>query len=185
VATGEAQDLSIPEGDTPSFSPDLDSSPGYQGQIAFRLGDDIAAVEVTIDTSDNLSTGNFSWLTDTPDIRENYPDWSPDGQYVAFQRLTINAPLESNDTGISIIDVTTGARMDVADTIRSDVRPTWSPDGLDIAYYDARPVGRKGNKFTTDIFYVSPWLPDPPINVTNTDSTRDLEYVPDWNPALD
>ncbi len=187
VASGAAEPLfgvGGPGLDNPAFSPDLDSAKaGYQGQIAFTLfgnGADIALCPVEIDSQGVLTLGPVVNLTQSPDVIEEQPMWSGDGEYLAFSRRINGADITADGRGISVVHVATAFQWDVVDTYHSQIRATWSPDSLFIGYSDGRAVG---SKYTADVFFVSPWDNAPPVNVTKTDSSRAVEYYPEWNPA--
>ncbi len=180
LGSGEVQNLGF-VANTPTFSPDLSPDPGYQGTIAYRPNSvELALADVDIDENDVLTVSNHRWLTDSPTVSKEYPVWSPDGQHIAFYRRLTDAPIEDNQRGISVINVASGEIIDVVDTLYSQHRATWSPDGAFIAYADAYQIG---NRSTTDIFVVSPWLAGSPINVTNTGLQQKSEISPNWNPA--
>ena len=161
----------------PSLSPDLDpETPGYQGYLAFSFAFDIVTAPVEVDASGKWTVEALSNLTQSSGITERHPVWSPDGATLAFYR-------EGSNTGraLWVMDVLSGASLSVVDVYPQDLRPTWSPDGLYLGYWDAREASP--GKWTTDIFYISPWDELPAINVTKTDASAASERFPDWNPA--
>ena len=184
VATGDLQ-LVFAEEDTrvfePALSPDLDpEEPGYQGRLAFRASDptvqwaEIWLLDVTVDEQGTLTTGPLTPLTDSPGVFEECPAWSPDGDFLAYLEDDRDSP---GDYDLVVINLETGFKWPVVAFSGKPGRPTWSSDGQYIAY-SAPSDG------TWDIFRVDPWDPAAPVvNVTNTDSHRDREVDPDWNPA--
>jgi hypothetical protein len=195
VATGAAELLfsSVWHVSNPAFSPDLDAdTPGYQGAIAFGSGtvlagdiassSDLFVCPVEIDETGDLSTSVelIVNLTESPDFQEEHAVWCCDGQYLAFSRRIADADIGADDRGVYAMELATGFQWRVTDTYYAQTRPTWSPDSLYIAFSAARQVS---GKWTADIFYVSPWDPSAPINVTKTDSSRKIEYDAAWNPA--
>jgi hypothetical protein len=185
VATGDLQ-LVFAEVDTrvfePALSPDLNpGEPGYQGQLAFRASDpylqwaEIWLLEVTVDQEGTLTTGQLTALTDSPDVWEECPAWSPDGNFLAYLEQD---PQWTGYFDIVAINLEAGFKWPVvAFDEGKPSRPSWSSDGQYIGY-SAPSDG------TYDIFRVDPWDPTAPVvNVTNTDSQREREVDPDWNPA--
>ncbi len=182
VSTGTTERLFT--GSNPDFSRDLDpETPGYQAAIAFGGGEDVWVCSAEIDETGELTVffDSFINLTKSPDLVEEHPVWSADGHYLAFSRRIKDADIGADERGIYALELTTAVQWRVADTYYAQTRPTWSPDGLYIAFSAARQV--KG-KWTADIFYVSPWDASfGAVNVTQTDSSRKVEYDPAWNPA--
>jgi WD40-like Beta Propeller Repeat len=192
VASGAAEELFSSEWhvSNPVFSPDLNAeTAGYQGEIAFGSGEVLA--DGTVSTSDvfvcpveigetgeiSVSVGSIVNLTQSPGFWDEHPVWSGDGQYLAFSRHIPG----TDDRGLYALELATGSQWRVTDTYYAQTRATWSPDSLYIAFSAAREVGN--GKWTADIFYVSPWFPSDPVNVTRTDSSRKIEYDAAWNPA--
>lgn len=60
------------------------------------------------------------------------PSWSPDGRQIAFRK-----ELPGNDE-IFIVDLGTGATLNVSDSPANDFDPAWSPDGERIAFDSVR-----------------------------------------------
>jgi TolB protein len=111
---------------------DLDITPGPQtglGRLAFfTLGESVESEIVLIDADGS----NRQVLTDNQ-VFDGEPDWSPDGQYLAFESMLAgnsdiyiapvgNGPLTPDD----LRQITSGTEP--------DRHPDWSPDGSLIAY---------------------------------------------------
>lgn len=85
--------------------------------------------DIFIETPGNDDARN---LTNTPDINEYQPAWSPDGSkivYVAFETVA------GDRQNLYILDVTTGEKRRI-DKTRGEWEslPKWSPNGKKIAY---------------------------------------------------
>jgi len=171
----------------PDFSPDFDpDTPGYQGTLAFRAVSDpevyqvdIWLLDVEIGVDGSISAGNLRNLTDSL-VEQDLPAWSPDGQFLAFiDRANYN---ETTETDIVVMNLATELAW-VVTTIAEGgpSQPDWSPDGEYICFSAPHEV----NGFVSyDVFRVSPWdLSAQVFNVTGTDSWRDREVDPRWNPA--
>ena len=61
-------------------------------------------------------------------------DWSPDGNYLAFDHRNTSDPADGGTADISIINVATGERSVVVVQDGPDSNPQWSPDGSRIAF---------------------------------------------------
>lgn len=69
----------------------------------------------------------------SPLIDVNSPSWSPDGRKVAFQYWTSHADDEGQDFHpIGVVDITTGAFLDVGPLLVNGATWGWSPDGTSI-----------------------------------------------------
>lgn len=159
----------------PALSPDLSpEQPGYQGMMAFSYAFDIVIAPVEISEDGDWAVGALSNLTQTSDVYERHPVWSADGAFLACYRSDFSS---NTGRGLSVINVETGVSWPVTELIHQNVRPTWSPDGLYLGFYDAHQVAGKWN---TDIFYLSPWTAASRVNVTNSSAN---EIVPEWNPS--
>jgi hypothetical protein len=162
----------------PSLTPDLlPEEPGYQGYLAFSFAFDIVMVPVEVDALGTWTVGSLSNLTQSSDVSESKPTWSPDGNHLAYFRGDAGT---TTGRGLNILDVAAGAVTPVIATYQDRVPSCWSSDGLYLGFHDAHQVA---GKWTTDVFYVSPWVPAPPVNVTKTDSSSMTEVLPHWNPA--
>jgi dipeptidyl aminopeptidase/acylaminoacyl peptidase len=89
-------------------------------------------------------------LTNTREIAEESPAWSPDGRYLAY----IVKPKTSSVFGIDVYDtvlrdvkhLTTGTAPD-----RMNFEPIWSADGKFIVYTQAQSKGTDSNIFLADV----------------------------------
>ncbi len=97
-------------------------------------------------------------LTKDPES-ENYPNWSPDGKSILYQR-------DYNGSAIYIVDADGRNERRLSPTPGFDVTPSWSPDGTKIIY--ARVLG----------FIVPNQIPKTEIRVMNTDGTGDHVILP-------
>jgi Tol biopolymer transport system component len=121
------------------------TAPGHNGQIAFRryLGPNRTLGAIFIAAPDG--TGERQLTTPPAKGGDDYPDVSPDGSFVAFQRCRLTCGIytvRSDGTGLRRIDDgCTGNRTPPACSDNS--YPAISPDGTQIAFN--RAFGRVRN----------------------------------------
>jgi Tol biopolymer transport system component len=119
------------------------SFPGWDGQpsispdgnfVAFaRSGPDLPGVnDLWLKEVDG---DGLRRLTDTPDLHEVGPAWSPDGRQVAFMAVD-----GSVSRGVFVISVVDGRKTKVAE----GGLPTWTPDGRSLVVTDRLPNGTLG-----------------------------------------
>jgi Tol biopolymer transport system component len=144
------------------------------GQIAYEFEGDIWVME-----ADGTNQVN---ITNTPDAQEYDPVWSPDGARIAFisNRLTETDPDGNFEIyamapdGSSVTQITKSTPPNPWDFYQSS-EPTWSPDGLQIAFTGYRQYSA-AQIFTVpaDGSAVETLLTDP------TDFAS--KHQPDWSP---
>ena len=71
-------------------------------------------------------------LTNSPDISELSPAWSPDGRYLAYHAY------HNRNADIYVLDLATQVRRRLTDHLSEDRAPAWSPDGKWIAFISNR-----------------------------------------------
>jgi Tol biopolymer transport system component len=102
--------------------------PGSNGRIAFSAFiEETESLEIF---TANPNGGNVQQLTSNPNVFSELPDWSPDGQKIAFQadRQNANEPVQ--------IQVMNGDGSDVTELTRGPGFhgfPAWSPDAASLA----------------------------------------------------
>jgi Tol biopolymer transport system component len=80
-------------------------------------------------------------LTDTPDVSEVMPAWSPDGELIAF--VTASNALDDTPTGgIATIRPDGSELRILTDDHAFEQHPTWAPDGSLIAFDRDDPAGQ-------------------------------------------
>ncbi len=75
---------------------------------------------------------NLQNLTNTPNIGELDPTFSPDGRYMAY------AAYHNRNSDIYVLDLETQARRRLTHNLSEDTSPAWSPDGKWIAFISNR-----------------------------------------------
>ena len=83
----------------------------------------------------DLGTGALLRLTKTPVLFESYPDWSPDGEEIAYELNDESPPGQPNqeyDAYVMRADGTDARRLSRPGDV--DGHPVWSPGGRLIAY---------------------------------------------------
>ncbi len=157
-------------------------------------GDRIAFASTPGDDYDifvmNAQGGQPTSLTSTrTGFDDQYPAWSPDGRYIAFQSRSIGSgdflgPVERGTWQIHIVEIETQLIIDLTnDPSANNVRPTWSPDGTQIAFASDRLAGQYDiyvmNLDVSDTGALVPSSADP-TNITNNGIANDND--PTWSP---
>jgi TolB protein len=102
--------------------------PGSNGRIAFNAFiEETESVEIF---TANPNGGDVQQLTSNPNVFSEFPDWSPDGQKIAFQadRQNANEPVQihvMNADGSDVTELTRGPGFHGF--------PAWSPDAASLA----------------------------------------------------
>jgi dipeptidyl aminopeptidase/acylaminoacyl peptidase len=82
-----------------------------------------------------VQSGAASQITFGEDWNDTDPQWSPDGNFIAFvSDRTGRAFDESRNTDVFVIDSAGGPIRKISDHEEADNSPRWSPDGKSIAF---------------------------------------------------
>ena len=133
------------------------------GQIVFDE-DLCCEYDIWVVNADGTGLTN---LTNTPDIMELDPTWSPDGTLISFTRLGDIWVMNSDGSN----------QINLTNSPESDFLADWSPDGSQLAFVREVPGQVISTQF--DIFTMSADGTNQ-VNITNAD-TDELE--PAWSPA--
>ncbi|MBN1122467.1 MAG: protein kinase [Anaerolineae bacterium] len=130
--TPESPSTAAPEPTSDGLSFNIDVTPGPQtgpGRLAFfTLGESAESEIVLIDAEGS----NRQVLTDNQ-VYDGEPDWSPDGQYLAFESMQAG----NSDIYIALVvngSLASGDIQQLTSGTEPDRHPDWSPDGTSIAY---------------------------------------------------
>lgn len=110
---------------------------------------------------DNEGSGTEFNLTNTADIDEGAPTWSPDGSWLAY-----SAGAPGSTRAIYKLDLSSGEVISLTNGSQDDRWPAWSPTGGQIAFMRNQP-GIPSGKYIPDIY------------VMNTDGTEQRQLT-DW-----
>lgn len=142
-----------------------------RGLVAFERQDEGGGTH-DIWLVDSEGSGVQFNLTNTPDIDEGAPTWSPDGNWLAYSAL-----LPSGLRAIQKMDLSSGAVIALTDGSQDDRWPTWSPLGDRIAFMRNR-AGLPEGRYIPDI-----WVMD--ADGTSQQQITDWLYsddFPAWSP---
>jgi Tol biopolymer transport system component len=156
------------------MEPAAQTTSATNGKIAYaKLGD------IWVMDADGTNETN---LTNTPDINERDPAWSPDGAKIAFTGPgKFN---EDNSGGLADIyvmdaDPTTDDATSLTNTPNfEEYQPSWAPSGAQLVFVrelDGQIMSEQPDIFVMD---TDPTTNDA-INLTNTDAS---EHAPAWSP---
>jgi hypothetical protein len=115
------------------WAPSAEASyPGANGRIAFAGACTGSPCSKGLYSINPDGSGRVQ-LTGVPNVGDENPAWSPDGQKVAFERHT---PASARESAIVVMNANgTGQTvLTPLDDRIGDIAPTWSPDGQRIAF---------------------------------------------------
>ena len=140
-----------------------------EGRIVYvKLGD------IWVMEADGSNQTN---LTNTPDLDESEPAWSPDGSTIVFTRRVDPTAGGFGDIVVMDADPLTNDAVSVTNTDNFDeYQPAWAPSGLQIAF--VRQVPGEVISDQPDIFVMDA-DGENPINLTRSDTN---ELDPAWSP---
>lgn len=131
------------------------------GWLAFTRGDNADAEIVLLD----LTANDITALTDNA-VYDGEPDWSPDGERLAFESL------RESSIDIYVMDAAGGGVQRVTTSPLPDRHPDWAPDGTLIAY-------ESGDGDESELYVVSAEGGEPARLTTNDYGDRAPVFSPD------
>jgi Tol biopolymer transport system component len=83
--------------------------------------------------------GDARNLTNSEEIDEYQPSWSPDGRQIVYVGVEVGGQNSGHRQELYILNVATGERLPITETPNDyESLPRWSPDGERIAYLSER-----------------------------------------------
>ena len=129
----------------------------------------------------DVKTGELKRLTDTPDIMEKWPSYSPDGKEIGFVGRIDTEEIRNVPRDVFVMDADGGNRRHLAHHtegmfVLSELR--WSPDGSKIAY-TFYTMSINDYQHYTDIFVID-------VKEGGYSNVTDSPYItddaPSWSP---
>jgi len=150
------------------FMPIVNKPPGPEFKIVFTSNRDQNWQMYDIYTM-NMDGENVINLTNTPDVLEKHPVWSPDGTMIAY----ISGEIDQEE--VFVMDANGSNKRNVSNSpTASERRPTWSPDSKKLAFMS----DRDDQDGIRDVFVVNP---DGSGLNNLTHSTDADEWSMDWS----
>lgn len=154
-------------------------SSGSNGRIAFEVGQefpssfDIKTFEIYVMDADG---GNRTRLTDNS-VGDRWPNWSPDGQKIAFTRFH-----EDGTADIYVMNADGSHETNLTNTPEFDeITPAWSPNGKTIAFTRG-PAGSFVAFFGFDQYEILVMDADGHSGLKRLTSNASEDSAPAWSP---
>jgi Tol biopolymer transport system component len=101
---------------------------GANGEIAFASLTGGDSYDIFVMNADGTEATN---VTNTPDVSESDPNWSPDGLHIAYTRST---PTGDGNSDIWVMNGDGTDQTALTANDDTEFQPDWSPDGTQVVY---------------------------------------------------
>lgn len=144
------------------------------GQIAFASYEWCCAYDIYVVNPDGTGLTN---VTNTPDVSETGPSWSPDGTRIAYTRSDQGEG--TYDYDIWVMNADGSAQTALTDNTDDEYMGNWAPDGTRLVY--SRYTEGRSITSQSDVFVMNA-DGSGQTNITNADTD---ETNPSWSPDGD
>ena len=128
-------------------------------------------------TDPMANLGSRLQLTDTSDLNERSPAWSPDGTQIAFHGYVGDI---NNGSDVYIMDANGENVQNLTNSPdEDDLYPAWSPDGTKIAFHSNRRTSDSDDDLRDFEIYIYDLLTGEITQLTNNETP---DFGPDWSP---
>lgn len=158
----------------PDWSPDGERI--VFGSFRDTQGDPAGAADIFVMNASNGAS--LTRLTDSPEVEDNDPEWSPDGSMIVFKSTDYTRQSAREEIHVMDSDGSNPRRLTETSGWESDHDPSWSPSGDRVVY-----VRYEGDRAWTDgtdpAVLVREWQELTPWNIWTVDLSGDMRRLTD------